>query len=403
MIGPKPEFATNRGDVRVADAINAHLAHLRTALVRPAEIAVATAYFNVGGYSLLAEELDHPVKVRLLLGAEPNATIHLRRLDEPASHARASAVRIRRALESHDRDLAHDRDLLGFTYEADRSARRLVEWLRSGKVEVRRLHDRFLHGKAFLAITDHDEGVIAGSSNFTFAGLATNIELNLGHYQPHVVTEVRSWFEELWDAAEPYNLAALYEARFEPHPPQLIYLRMLWERYGPEIEEEARSTTGGTIHLTSFQRDGLWRARRILEGRRGVLIADEVGLGKTFLAGKLIEEAAIERRQRVLVIAPATLRDGPWRRFASDFNLPIELRSFEDLIGDSRLNSTASGYVLDQDPDDYALVVIDEAHNVRNPSTLRAEAIRRLLAGRVPKDLVLVTATPVNNSLWDLY
>jgi len=403
MTDPKPTFLTNRDDTRVADGLNAHLEHLRTQLKNPYELAIATAYFNVGGYQLLADELDHPRRVRLLLGAEPEPNLRARRLDEPASPARAHAVRLRRALEGHDRSLADARDLLGFTVEADRGARRLVEWLRSEPVEVRRLADRFLHGKAFLAITDHDEGVIAGSSNFTYAGLATNIELNLGQYQPNVVTDVRTWFDDLWEVADPYDLAALYEARLDAHPPQLIYLRMLWERYGAEIEAEAEATTRGAIHLTSFQRDGLWRARRILEERGGVLIADEVGLGKTFLAGKLIEEAAIERRQRVLVVAPATLRDGPWRKFASDFNLPIELKSFDDLIADRRLIPTAAGYSLDQDPDDYALVVIDEAHNARNPATQRAEALRRLLAGQYRKDLVLLTATPVNNSLWDLY
>jgi len=403
--GPKPEFLTNRDDESVAASMNAHLAHLRTTLIDPYEMAIASAYFNVGGYQLLADELDHPRRVRILLGAEPDAQLRLRRLDEPASPARARAAQLRSALEGHDRSLAEARDLLGFSFDADRSARRFLDWLRSGRVEVRRLADRFLHGKAYLTITDHDEGVVAGSSNFTYAGLATNIELNLGRYEPSTVTQVREWFDELWDAAELYDLAGVYEARFEAHPPQLIYLRMLWERYGEEIEAEAESTTGGMIHLTTFQRDGLWRARRILAERRGVLVADEVGLGKTFLAGKLIEEAAIERRQRVLVVAPATLRDGPWRRFRADFNLPIELRSFEDLIGDRRLtlNPAASGYTLDQDPNEYALIVIDEAHNVRNPATLRAEAFRRLLAGRYRKDLVLLTATPVNNSLWDLY
>lgn len=399
----RPEFLVNRNGESVAKALNAHFAHLRTTLIEPYELAIASAYFNVGGYELLADELDHPRKVRLLLGAEPDSALRRRRLDEPASPARARALLLRQALRGHDRDLAEARDLLGFSFERDRSARRLVEWLRSGRVEVRRLADRFLHGKAYIAITDHDEGAVAGSSNFTYAGLARNIELNLGQYQPGVVTAVRAWFDELWDAAEPYDLAGLYEARFEAHPPQLIYLRMLWERYSAEIEAEADATTGGAIHLTTFQRDGLWRARRILAERRGVLIADEVGLGKTYLAGKLIEEAAIARRQRVLVVAPATLRDGPWRRFASEFNLPIEVRSFEDLISDRRLNPEATGYSLHQDPDDYALVVVDEAHNVRNPTTLRAEAFRRLLAGRYRKDLVLLTATPVNNSLWDLY
>ena len=65
------------------------------------------------------------------------------------------------------------------------STRRLVKWLRSENVQVRRLEDRFLHGKAFL-VGDRSHGVVAGSSNFTYAGLATNLELNLGNYSPHV-------------------------------------------------------------------------------------------------------------------------------------------------------------------------------------------------------------------------
>ncbi|WP_433030439.1 helicase-related protein [Actinomycetospora sp. CA-053990] len=400
---PKPEFVTNRVGQRVADGVNAHLRHLRTSLVRPPEVAIATAYFNLGGYGLLAEELDHPRVVRLLLGAEPENVSRIRALDEPRSAKRAEARRLRNALATHDEMLADERDLTGFTHESDRRAVRLIEWLGQSHVEVRRLTDRFLHGKAFITVTDHNEGVIAGSSNFTFAGLATNLELNLGHYQPSVVTSVKDWFDELWDAAEPYDLAKVYEERYEPHSPYLVYLRMLWERYGAELEREASVDTRGVVHLAGFQRDGLWRARRILEERRGVLIADEVGLGKTFLAGKLIEEAAIARRQRVLVIAPATLRDGPWRRFVSDFNLPVELRSYDELVNDARLNPDASDYTLSQEPDDYALVVIDEAHNVRNPDTHRAAALRRLLSGQYRKDLVLLTATPVNNSLWDLY
>jgi len=49
------------------------------------------------------------------------------------------------------------------------------------------------------------------------------------------------------------------------------------------------------------------------------------------------------------------------------------------------------------------MVVIDESQAYRNPDTLRAGVLRKLLEGSPPKDLVLLTATPVNNSLWDLY
>ena len=88
--------------------------------------------------------------------------------------------------------------------------------------------------------------MIAGSSNFTYAGLATNIELNLGHYDPHVVGQVVRWFDDLWDEAKPFDLASLYAARFEEHPPYLIYLRMLWERYGDELRQEARRAISRT-------------------------------------------------------------------------------------------------------------------------------------------------------------
>lgn len=400
---PKPTFATNRPGERVADAVNAHLEHLRS-WTKDYEVGVATAYFNPGGFSLLADELEQLAQVRLLLGAEPERPERqLRPLKESVSPTRAARARLRRALEGHARSLELDRDLLGFNIDADASARRLVAWLRSGRVEVRRLEDGFLHGKAFIVTTD-DEGVIAGSSNFTFAGLATNIELNLGHYDPHVVGQVVGWFDDLWGEAKPFDLAGLYAARYDEHLPYLIYLRMLWERYGEELLEEAAAANLPRIHLTSFQRDGMWRAKRILAERHGVVIADEVGLGKTFLAGELIREAVEERRQRVLVISPATLRDGPWKRFLLNYGLAVEVISFDDLAADRRLNpegTRPSSFSFS--PREYAMVVIDEAHNLRNPTTQRANALRHLLGGSPPKDVVLLTATPVNNALWDLY
>ena len=253
---------------------------------------------------------------------------------EPVNARRAELRRIGDALDSHESALAVDRDLLGFSRQSDASARRLVEWLRSGKVQVRRLEDRFLHGKAFLVAT-HAHGVVSGSSNFTHAGLCTNLELNLGNYTPHTVDAVAGWFDELWDSAADYDLAALFEPRFEPHPPQLIYLRMLWERYQAELAaDDEAAVPRSSIELTSFQRDGLLRARRLLDEFNGVLVADEVGLGKTYFAGKLIEEAAIENRQRVLVVCPATLRDGPWKAFRQQHNLPMTLISFDELAAD---------------------------------------------------------------------
>ena len=119
-----------------------------------------------------------------------------------------------------------------------------------------------------------------------------------------------------------------YLARYEEHSPYLIYLKMLWERYKQEIEEENDGSFIG-INLTGFQEDGVARARRILAKNRGVLIADGVGLGKSFIVLALMREAIIEQRQRVLLIAPAALRDGPWRSFQNRHaDFPFECISF---------------------------------------------------------------------------
>jgi superfamily II DNA or RNA helicase len=286
----------------------------------------------------------------------------------------------------------------------DRATRALVEWLRGGRVEVRRLTSHFLHAKAILVETGLD-GVVAGSANLTGAGLARNLELALGQFQPGVVERVADWFERWWDEAEPFDLAALYEPRFLPHAPYDVFLRMLWELYGAELRAEAEHARTREIRLTRFQEHGLLRATRILDERNGVLIADEVGLGKTFIAGELIRRAYFENRQRVLVVAPAALRDGPWRKFLARFDMRVETRSYDELVADYRINPEAEvgRTSLDADVREYALVVVDEAHNARNPATQRAEALRRLLAGTPPKKLVMLTATPVNNSLWDLH
>ncbi|SES04811.1 RNA polymerase-associated protein RapA [Corynebacterium cystitidis DSM 20524] len=311
------------------------------------------------------------------------------------------------AIAQHGEELRLDSNLLGFSFEADRTARELVEWLNSTnengapRVEVRRLTKDFLHGKAYILHSRSADAVFAGSSNFTAAGLLSNRELNLGQYDPHTHEEVTEWFNSIWEEAEPYDLASLYSARWEPHTPQTVFGRMLWELYHDELQQEKEDRDGSSLSLTRFQADGAWRARRILRELHGVIIADEVGLGKTYLAGEIINEAIVERRQKVLIIAPATLRDSTWKPFLREHNLQTDVVSFDELSNSIDTAGKTSSKL--QALDDYAMVVVDEAHGLRNPSSLRAAAMRQLVEGKSPKDIVLLTATPVNNSLRDVY
>lgn len=394
----RPEFVDNRGGNTLEAALCGHLRLLAETLRDPLGVSIATGYFNPEGFARLADDLERAGGVRLLLGAEPippPARPQRQPLDPRGD--RFDQKLTTDALRMNEQGLRRDRDLLPFTPTADRAVRRLLDFLRSGRLQVRRYEKRFLHGKAYLF--SHGQGVVAGSSNFTAAGLCTNLELNLGQYQPAVVEQVEHWFEELWTEAVPYDLTALYEARFAEFPPYLVYLRVLWERYAAELEREAAET--GAIHLTGFQKDGLERARRMLDRYNGVLIADSVGLGKTFMAGALLDEVINRRRQRALLIAPAALRDGTWARFKARYQLGVEVRSYEEVMQDRQLGG--KGKSLDAKANEYALVVIDEAHAYRHADTHRAHALRQLLLGDPPKQLMLMTATPVNNSLWDLY
>lgn len=400
-----PVFATNvfadgeSDGETVAEKLNLLLRTTREQLAEAPALAIATAYLNTGGFGLLADELERAPRVRLLLGAEPNASTG-RRLDDSLEPDEVADL-----VQSHSQWLARERDLTGFTRQEDASAHRLVDWLSDldeaglPRVEVRRYGKGFLHGKAYIVDHPTFAHTLAGSSNFTYAGLARNAELNLGYPSTEHTHLVQAWFERLWDESDPYDLAGLYKARWEPHSPWLVFLRMLWELYGDTSEDDRFQSQMG---LTSFQREGVARMIRLMEAHGGVLVADEVGLGKTFMAGEVIRRATEENRQRVLIVTPAPLKSGMWEPFLDkyDFSRRVKVYSYEELR--NRWLDDPNGD-LRRELDEYALVVIDEAHNLRNPNAQRSEVIAALVGGAHPKQVLLLTATPVNNSLLDLH
>lgn len=406
-----PDFATNHSasdaGIRVADRVNELLRLLRENKVQAPPVAIATAYINPGGFALLADELEKAPQVRLLLGAEPEQEA----VRAVSSHDADFDARIDAALQQHDDWLAAERDTMGFARVPTADARRMVEWLRSvapdgsGRVEVRRFTGGFLHGKTYLVEDPATQAAIAGSSNMTYAGLALNAELNLGTGGgTHSAGKVREWFEHFWSLSDPYDLAELYGRLWEPHTPWSIYLRMLWELYGEHLDVDENPNVRTGLNLTRFQADGVARMERLLGEHGGVLVADEVGLGKTYLAGELIYRTANINRQRVLIVAPAALKTSMWEPFlqSHDFSRWVRVYSYEEVR--NKLDpDKGNTHAFLQEIEDYSLVVIDEAHNLRNAGAQRSGAVDRVItAGGHPKRVVLLTATPVNNSLTDL-
>lgn len=405
-----PDFATNHAPSdaasTVADKVNELFRLLRQNKVTAPPIAIATAYINPAGFALLADELEAAPRVRLLLGAEPQ--------EESVSAITAGDAdqdtRREAAIAHHQAWLEAERDTMGFARVPTANAKRMVEWLTRvdvdgyPKVEVRRYNGGFLHGKAYLVEDDAAQAAIAGSSNMTYAGLAHNAELNLGTGGgTSSAGKVYEWFEHFWVSSDPYDLADLYGRLWDPHTPWSIYLRMLWELYGEHIgtDEDPNFRTG--LSLTRFQADGVARMERLLDEHGGVLVADEVGLGKTFLAGEVIYRTANINRQRVLIVAPAALKSSMWEPFleAHDFSRWVKVYSYEEVR--NRLDSGKGPIdAFLKEVEDYSLIVIDEAHNLRNSGAQRSGAVDRVITAGSPKRVVLLTATPVNNTLNDL-
>ncbi|KQX08190.1 MULTISPECIES: SNF2-related protein [unclassified Leifsonia] len=401
-----PVFATNRlaPPMTVREEARRLFRVNREALAVPPSAAIATAYINPAGFLLLADELEKLPRIRVMLGADP--------VPDPLLPVDADAElqkRLDAALTDHMRWLKAERDALGFELKSTQSARRLVAWLRAADergepvVEIRRYTGGFLHGKAFISHHPTHPAYLAGSSNLTYAGLTRNAELNVGASGQHGSTpQVIDWFEECWADSEAFDLAGLYEPLWAEHTPWSVFLRMLLARYGENLDDEQAGPT--RFELTRFQADGVKRMRRLLDEIGGVLVADEVGLGKTFLALEVIAAATEQQRQRVLIAAPAALKASVWDPVLERYDISrrVSVHSYEEIR--SRMDPEHPEHLgFYERAEDAALVIVDEAHNLRNAGAARSEALDRIiLAGRHPKKVVLLTATPVNNSLIDL-
>ncbi len=342
-------------------------------------LSVVTAYFNVAALKEL-EGFQDLRDLRLLLGTEQ---------DQPF-------VLDQRLFQEIDgRSAQGQGDLPDIL-------RKIVKFFQQDKVQVRRYSEGFLHGKAYLIEDVPVLGAvgIVGSSNFTGAGLTTNLELNAVLKQESAVRELRHWFEDFWEESEDYKAELLkILTRFtKSYIPHEVYIKIIYEAFKDQLRQkdlEGEEGQPSPVSLADFQNDGYLAAKEISEHYRGVLIADSVGLGKTFLALRLLDDYAYHARETALVICPAQLSDALWRPLLRSHAIPHQLISMEQ-VGQS--DFPMDEYV------GYRTIVVDESHNFRNSSTNRWENLFRFLSsGDQDKKLILLTATPVNNTVFDLY
>jgi len=340
---------------------------------------VVTAFFNLKGLESLEPEVHALAHLRVVLGKEQEQTFVV-----------------------GERLLAELEDVLSRGATTACEIERWRDFLTRGSVDIRRYGKAFCHGKTYIVHGVSTLGAvgIVGSSNFTGAGLTTNLELNAVLKQTSAVRDLQTWFEALWIEAEDYKqeLIELLGRFTRTYTPYEIYIKVIYEALRDKLDEDLRGQDErpSPIALADFQRDGYLAAKEILENYGGVLIADSVGLGKTFLALRLLEDYAYRERQTALIVCPAAVEHSIWRPYLTRFAIPHEIVSIE--------RASRQDFPVEEYANRFRVIVVDESHNFRNPNTNRWPNLFRIITqGDPDKKVILLTATPVNNTVFDLY
>jgi hypothetical protein len=365
---------------------------------------VVTPHLSVFAFAAMRNELEHMQRARFVLPADIDA---LQTLGSPADRA------ARNQLRSHY--------LLA----------RMAHWLRS-TAEIRSTTDHIQQGLLVLSKQEQPSFALTGSVDFATSGLGLRPgpSINLVQESETAADSVQlaNWFGDQWQSlpgapdAKAALLAALDQLASR-RAPSLIYaliLNSLFAGQGDALDEEqiVKSATGIRNtqvwkKLYKFQRDGVVGAIDKLNRFGGCIIADSVGLGKTFEALAIIKYHEL-RNDRVLVLCPKRLRDN-WTLYrandrgnmlaADRFNYDVlnhtDLSRDRGLSGDINLASLNWG--------NYDLVVIDESHNFRNKKTPQAggetrydRLMRKIIREGVKTRVLMLSATPVNNRMADL-
>lgn len=391
-------------------------------------LSVVSAYFTIYAYDALRQHLDQIEHLDFLFG-EPRFVSSL----DPDKTEKKSFI-----LDGNGLHLANH-------LEQKRVARDCADWIRQ-KVEIKSIcHAQLLHGKMYHIANAGVEDAILGSSNFTVRGLGlgagnNNIELNLVVDSNRDRQDLKQWFDELWKSDGTNGTEKLVEdvkadvlqyldQLYQNHAPEFIYYKTLFHVFENFLADQEKGglldqnikivDTGIWQALFEFQRDGVKGAINKILKHNGCILADSVGLGKTYEALAVIKYFEL-KNERVLVLCPKKLGQN-WLIYRNNDALNPFIRdrfrfdvlSHTDL---SRENGSANGINLETfNWGNFDLVVIDESHNFRNNTPgkrdeegniIRKSRYQRLMddiikAG-VKTKVLLLSATPVNNDLRDL-
>ena len=357
-------------------------------------------YFYSSGFHAMYKSLENTEKIRILIGISVNKKAF--DLFESASKEIQqvfdfSHAEVKQEVEGIlEKEMEDSED----NQKVEEGVIKFIEWINSGKLELKAYPSQNLHAKLYImtfAEGDRDIGrVVTGSSNFTQAGLIDNLEFNVELKNRSDYEFAKQKFEELWkdavDVSEKYIQTILGKTWLTQNiSPYELYLKFLYEYFKDElsqVDEVFLRYLPQEFKRLEYQEQAVLNAKKILEEYGGVFVSDVVGLGKTYISAML----AGQLEGRTLVITPPVLLDrnnpGSWPNVFSDFRVHADFESIGKLDN-----------IVNRGTEKYTNVIIDEAHRFRTETTISYEQLAEICRG---KRVILVTATPYNNSPKDI-
>ena len=359
-------------------------------------------YFYTSGFHSLSRSLENTEKIRILIGISTNKETY--DLIQESQYSVQTELKLshKETKEDFSNGVVKELEDSEDTIEVADGSSKFIEWISSGKLEIRVYPAEKIHSKLYILTfkeEDRDTGrVITGSSNFTQSGLRNNLEFNVELKNRSDHEFALDQFNKLWDKSvdvseeyiETINTKTWLNDEITPYE---LYLKFLYEyleeRINLDLEDVGDLYRPPNFMDLEYQRDAVQDAKVKLEEFGGVFISDVVGLGKTYIATMLAQQLD----GRTIVIAPPVLIDrdnpGSWTNVFEDFGIRQAYIESRGKLDD----------IIRRGTEKYKNIIIDEAHSFRNESTQSYEKLAQICRG---KRVILVSATPLNNTPIDI-
>lgn len=418
------------------------------------QILIATGFWDIPGTMLISEELDDFLKrdgksIKLLIGKDPTVFAYqLKELNRQDLKKTSDAIKI--CLSELQPQPKYDLAVKLLKHYCDGEHPKFCIHIFDNPDDT----SQFFHSKCWIFAETEDYGLYAiiGSSNFTQKGLEGNSELNFLESNDFVINASSSsmpdskgyleWFKDKWKNSEDWTKEFLLALNSSPIgktvpvksslppvidsctflSPRETYLKLLIDQFGDIINFDGKITPDDymphdkNFKQLTYQKEAVNQGFAILREHHGFILADVVGLGKTFTALMVVKRHLLESgfSHPVLIITPPAIKQS-WIDSIEYFDKDeIPEKKIKPLITlttigclDEKIESEE--FVAENDfdsffrKDEFSMIVVDESHRFRNNSTRMYQKLDDLIGSISPQPaVVLLSATPQNNAPYDL-